>query len=71
MKRATEYMFDIEGPLKEGELRSCPFCDSSRTIRVNQDNDIYYIMCDNCKASGAVGDSKEDAEFRWNVRMGR
>lgn len=71
MKRATEYMFDIEGgPLKEGELRSCPFCNSTNiseeTIRGN-----YYVQCLCCAARSGGEDTREKARTKWNVRMGR
>ena len=52
-------------------LKPCPFCTSlDLRIKLNKhnDDDLYCVICMNCKTEGPIGKSKEYARYRWNVR---
>lgn len=56
-------------------LKECPFCGSyallTEAIQLSETNDYVYCwmtMCEECGAGGPEGESKEDAEMKWNQR---
>ena len=55
------------------EILPCPFCGGEATIvkDVFCDNELTYVVCQNCGANtGDCGDSEDEAVRKWNTRDG-
>jgi len=54
---------------REGNRNRCPFCGSEdiKPIRVRQD--VQYMYCTRCAASGPMGSSEEEARKLWRKRI--
>jgi len=49
------------------ELKNCPFCNYQAEII--SDSFGVMILCDNCKSSGGIWETEEEALEKWNTRM--
>ena len=54
---------------REGNRNRCPFCGSEdiKPIKVRQD--VQYMYCERCAASGPMGSSEEEARKLWRKRI--
>ncbi len=51
------------------ELKPCPFCGKSSAIRVEQETEeVFFVACYDCCASGPYMPSKQQAIDAWNKR---
>ena len=52
------------------ELKACPFCGSNRVMEYTDggEEELYGVMCMDCKGSGGMGYRPEDAREHWNRR---
>ena len=67
-KTIEDYFFRIEEPrMQEGELKRCPFCNSSNIEKYPA---TKRIGCARCGAT-VPGETETEATLKWNVRMGR
>lgn len=51
------------------ELKPCPFCGSTNAIERETVTYQWVCLCDNCGASTAVYDEKDEAIEAWNRRV--
>lgn len=54
--------------MSKDSLNGCPFCGGDASITEGMGE--YWVLCDECKASGAMAGSKEGATAAWNKRGG-
>ena len=48
-------------------MKPCPFCGSDETS-VSTNRIEYWVVCDNCLATGPTDPDDYDAKTRWNTR---
>jgi hypothetical protein len=51
----------------EVETPTCPFC-SGNSLLMMDDDDLFYILCLECRACGPVEDTADEALFSWTYR---
>ena len=50
------------------KIKPCPFCRSELVTIRNVPIECFFVKCDRCGASGAVGSSRGEALEFWNKR---
>ena len=51
-----------------GELRPCPFCESTQLRMERAESDGYFVVCEVCEAEGPFAWIEANATDRWNTR---
>ena len=49
-------------------IDKCPFCESHKTVLLNEYPNNWYVHCCNCRASGPVKKDAREAKEAWNKR---
>jgi Lar family restriction alleviation protein len=55
---------------KETVIKSCPFCDNSKSslFSLGFDGGLNYVICLKCGANGPTSDTERGAIRKWNGR---
>ena len=53
--------------IEEPDLPACPFCGSTN-LTEDMDSKGWFIACKGCLTEGPRGETREEAESRWNRR---
>lgn len=60
---------DDDVPMKNNELKNCPFCGGEAKMCNDILNEVVFVYCKHCNASTMIFNNKEVATEAWNRRV--
>jgi len=54
---------------KQIKLKPCPFCGSEKVILEDDMQEVYWVLCFECNATGPPKNTEAEAFEAWNKRV--